>query len=359
MTAAWSAITLWACSVPVFRYALEKWPADPYRAIVFHHGPLSEAQQAQAYDLGADGQAGQLHANISLRTVDLDQRPEPEMLDLWRNLGTDSLPWLVVKYPLATRLTGHLWSGPLAGQTVRQLLDSPARREIVQRLAQGESAAWVLLESGDPKKDGAAAKLLESRLAYLGATLQLPKLDLEDIVNGLVSVPEADLRLEFSLLRLSRHDPEEHGFIQMLLGVEADLKQAKEPIVFPVFGRGRALYALVGQGISRETIDRAASFLIGKCSCEVKEQNPGVDLLLAADWDALVKMPANNAPDLPPLAELAKSAPVTVTLSGTDAGSGRPGPFLGNLYITGGFALAVLIAAGFLLRRKAAKNLNR
>ena len=35
-----------ACSVPVFRYALEKWPPDVYQATVFHRGPLTSAQQA-------------------------------------------------------------------------------------------------------------------------------------------------------------------------------------------------------------------------------------------------------------------------------------------------------------------------
>ena len=36
-----------ACSVPVFRYALERWPADMYRLVVFHRGALSEGQQAE------------------------------------------------------------------------------------------------------------------------------------------------------------------------------------------------------------------------------------------------------------------------------------------------------------------------
>ena len=31
-----------ACSIPVFCYALERWPAKPYTAIVFHRGPLAE-----------------------------------------------------------------------------------------------------------------------------------------------------------------------------------------------------------------------------------------------------------------------------------------------------------------------------
>ena len=35
-----------ACNVPVFRYALERWPADPYEVFVLHEGALdAEAQQ--------------------------------------------------------------------------------------------------------------------------------------------------------------------------------------------------------------------------------------------------------------------------------------------------------------------------
>ncbi len=41
-----SASRVRACSVPVFRYALENWYADPYRVLVFHRGPLSAESQA-------------------------------------------------------------------------------------------------------------------------------------------------------------------------------------------------------------------------------------------------------------------------------------------------------------------------
>jgi hypothetical protein len=55
-----------------------------------------------------------------------------------------------------------------------------------------------------------------------------------------------------------------------------------------VFGLGRALLPLIGAGITQKNIYDAASFLAGPCSCEVKEQNPGFDLLLNADWDTLL-----------------------------------------------------------------------
>ncbi len=345
-----ASLPAWACSVPVFRYALEHWAADPFQAVVFHRGALTGPQQTSARELGAEGLAGRLHANISVRTIDLDRDPTRDAFG--------ELPWLTVKFPQATRLKESIYSGPLDAQAIEQLLDSPARREIAARLAQGESAVWVLLESGDRGKDTAAADLLESRLTYLATVLELPKLDAQDIANGLVSVAQEDLRLAFSTFHLSREDADEKLFVRMLLSAEADLSGAHEPIVFPVFGRGRALYALVGAGIKSETIDRAATFLIGKCSCQVKEQNPGVDLLLAANWEEAIRAQSAGAPDLPALADLTKSAPVTVTISSSDLGT-RPSAnefpnskvSPGNPLIAGGIAALLISIGAFMVFR--------
>jgi hypothetical protein len=353
------AIPARACSVPVFRYALEHWDAAPFRAFVFHRGPLSDAQQASVRELGKDGLAGKLHANISVRTVDLDQDPPPEQLEVWKQTRTETLPLLVMQFPASNRVRDTFWSGPLTSESAELLLDSPVRKEIVQRLGEGQSAIWLLLESGDAAKDSAAAGLLEARLKHLASILELPKLDAQDIANGLVSTGQEGLRLEFSMLRLSRTDPHEQTFIRMLLGSEADLADVQGPIVVPVFGQGRALYALVGDGIKHETIDRSASFLIGKCSCEVKEQNPGFDLLLAADWKGLIKAQAAGIPDLPTMAELTKSAPVTVTISSGPADSGKrtsaedapPRPKTVPIPLVLGLGFAALLAALIALRK--------
>lgn len=344
-----------ACSVPVFRYALEHWNAAPFQAFVFHRGPLSDAQQASVREVGKDGLAGKLRANISIRTVDLDQEPPPELLAIFQQARSESLPLLVVQFPATNRVSSVFWSGPLSADSVAQLLESPARKEIVQRLGEGQSAVWLVLESGDGTKDSAAAALLDARLKHLASILQLPKLDAQDIANGLVSTGQDGLRLEFSMLRVSRNDAREQPFIRLLLGAEADLAETKSPLVIPVFGQGRALYALVGEGIKHETIDKAATFLIGKCSCEVKEQNPGFDLLLAADWKALLAAQNAGIPDLPTMAELTKSAPVSVTISAgsppakTGAENAAPRTRLVPLAVALG--VAALLVSVFALRR--------
>ncbi len=344
-----------ACSVPVFRYALEHWDAAPFQVFLFHRGPLSDIQQAIRRELTNDGLAGKAHANISIRAVDLEQDPPPELVELWQQTGIETLPLLVARFPAANRVNRVFWSGPLSAESVAELLDSPARKEIVQRLGEGQSAIWLVLESGDATKDAAAAELLDERLRHLASILQLPKLDAQDIANGLVSTGQEGLRLEFSTLRIARDDPREQMFIRILLGAEADLADAKGPLVIPVFGQGRALFALVGDGIKNETIDKAATFLIGKCSCEVKEQNPGFDLLLAADWKALLAAQNAGIPDLPTMAELTKSAPVTVTISaGNPPAKTSPAnaaPRTMGMPLAIAMGITVLVVSAFALRR--------
>ena len=42
-----TAAPLWACNVPVFRYALEHWRSDPYQVVFFHRGELTPEQTAE------------------------------------------------------------------------------------------------------------------------------------------------------------------------------------------------------------------------------------------------------------------------------------------------------------------------
>ena len=304
---------LWACSVPVFRYSLERWPADPYEVAVFHRGELTEAQQAIVNDLGQEGKAGELFANVRVMTVDLDADPDEALLKLWeaqkeirKSRKTEALPWVVVHYPWMTRIPVPVWSGPLAPELVQTLLDSPFRREVARRLVKGETAVWVFLESGNKAEDDKAFGTLTEELKKLEEMLKPPEVDEADIAQGNISIDPDQLQIKFATLRLARDVPAEKMFIEMMLGSEPDLRELKEPMVFPIFGRGRALYALVGAGINEDNVAEAGYFLTGPCSCTVKAQNPGADMLMAVDWDTLISPYSDVDIDeaLPPLAGL-------------------------------------------------------
>ena len=115
--------------------------------------------------------------------------------------------------------------------------------------------------------------------------LELPVQDEIEDEDDLVQVSGLELKIEFAMVTVQRDDPKEQFLLNMLLNSEPDLADLNEPMAFPVIGRGRVLYGLVGKGINAQTIAAASRFLVGPCSCQVKNQNPGFDLLLAKDWD--------------------------------------------------------------------------
>ncbi len=118
--------------------------------------------------------------------------------------------------------------------------------------------------------------------------------------------------ISFSVLRLSRTDPKEKLFVQMLLNSESDLTTFEEPMVFPVFGRGRVLYALVGAGIGKPTIQKGCYFLTGPCTCEIKDLNRGTDLLMDMDWTGSLDTTLSRlalAPVLPSLSDVKTAVP--------------------------------------------------
>jgi hypothetical protein len=290
-----------ACSVPVFRYALERWVPDFYGVVVFHRGPLSEEYQSLVDRMDPNKLPSDQFVNFAVTTVDLAEASEPEAIELWEAQETEVVPWMMVSFPWSRLAPDSAWAGPLTDANVDRLVDSPIRREVARRLLKGDSAVWVLLESGDSDQDDLALERLDSRLEHLTTTLELPVLNPADIEEGLISIDEDQLKIAFSTIRLSRQDPVEEFFVRMLLGSEDDLDEYDEPIAFPIFGRGRVLYGLVGDGIAPEVIDEACVFLTGSCSCEVKEQNPGVDLVMSVDWDRLVTNHHDIDRELPPL----------------------------------------------------------
>ncbi|HOT51507.1 MAG TPA: hypothetical protein PLI07_11030, partial [Candidatus Hydrogenedentes bacterium] len=56
-----------ACSVPVFRWALERWQADRYELIVFRKSPLSEADLTRHHALEQRAKDVNRPANLHVR----------------------------------------------------------------------------------------------------------------------------------------------------------------------------------------------------------------------------------------------------------------------------------------------------
>ncbi|MFK7818913.1 MAG: hypothetical protein AB8G99_09345, partial [Planctomycetaceae bacterium] len=290
------------CQVPVFRYALERWEPDAHELLILTDRPLSDDETQLLEQLAPDPVSGKSVANVRVRIVDGSDDGSARLIDQWKTSHPeDKLPQVVVRSPDIKQQRPVIWSGSLNQDSIDQLVDSNARQALAEELVDGTSAVWVLLKSGNAAADQAAEATLRQRLAHNEASMKLSMPDAEDIAEGFD--PEK-LKLKFAVLTVDRNDPKEAFLVQSLLNVETDLRDdeyAAQPMAFPVFGRGRALYALIGKGITADVIDEACLFLIGPCSCQVKDQNPGVDLLLAVDWDSLVETSINTDVELPPL----------------------------------------------------------
>jgi len=268
------------CSVPVFRYALERWVPDAYEAVIIHRGPLADDDPATSPLKGDEAE----FLNLRISAIDLETSAENDVTSLFGGAPLpETLPALAIWYPWQKGRAAPFWTGEFTPATVKALIASPKRLQLAQRLTDGQTAVWVVVESGNAAKDKAAIQLLEQELAT--ATKELKEMASE--LPEELDMPR--LSYEFSTLTISRSDPQERMLLEMLLKSEPDLGDyADGPIVFPVFGRGRALYALASEGINTDTIRETIAFLTGPCGCEIKMLNPGVDLLMAENWDAAV-----------------------------------------------------------------------
>lgn len=274
-----AAATLRAGDLPVFRCALENWPARDYQAVVFHRGPLGMDEQ----DLVTALKESPLKwgANIATSTADVLESMDEATLALWKTQTNAEPPWMVVLAPANEEYSPVLWAGRFGADTVKAVLDSPARKKTIEALVRGDSAVWVLLECGDAMRDEAAVDTLAGTLKRLEKDLRLSA--------SITSAPPVKFKLPlhvaFSLVRVTRNDPAEEFFVNLLS--HGERFHPAKPAAFPVFGRGRTLSAISGKHLDDEFILDACSFITGACSNGVKELRPGKDILLCVRWDSI------------------------------------------------------------------------
>jgi len=268
---------VFGCAIPVFRYALERWAPDAYEAVIIHRGPLADDDPASSLLKAEEAE----FLNLRISTMDLETSAENEVTSLLGGAVPETLPALAIWYPLQKGRAAPFWTGEFTPAAVKALIQSPKRLQLAQRLTDGQTAVWIVVESGNAAKDKAAMQKLDQQLATATKELTETASELAE------ELETPGLSYEFSTLTISRSDPKEQMLLEMLLKSESDLGDyADEAIVFPVFGRGRTLYALASEGINADTIRETIAFITGPCGCELKMLNPGVDLLMSVNWDA-------------------------------------------------------------------------
>jgi hypothetical protein len=295
-----------SCSVPVFRYAIERWRPDPYKGIYIYRDKIREKDRALLEQLKGLSANADYPLNLLIREVDVNTFPKEKLTELLKAPVPDALPVLAIWYPNQRGEKAPVWVRQPDPSFLETLVDSPKRRQMAESLIKGDSVIWVFIPSGNARKDERAQALIRKELD--SAVVAYSKMPFTILSGG----KRKKLSYGFPVLTVSREDPAERAFVDMLMKSESDLYEyTDEPMVFPVFGRGRALGCLFGEYITEKNIRDASAFLAGSCSCEVKELNPGIDLLVAAPWDMVVM---NSFVDDTPLPELTGVMPVNATV---------------------------------------------
>lgn len=270
-----SKTSAFSCSTPVFRYALEMWPAYLYVVEIIHDGNLSSSEQ-RAIDLLKNSTASESSANLKIVET------------LPTNAKSSVGALIKITFPEEHNIPNTIWEGPLTRENAEKIINSPSRKQALQNIQRGDAAVWLFLESGNTIKDDQTFNFLKDKLVSLSKTLKLSE-TATDVSGNLLDIKIINTGVNFSLVRIKRNDPMEEVFINILLQTEADLQFFKDaPLAFPMFGQGRVLYALAGNGIKSKNIEKACSTIIGWCSCTIKDDNPGTDLLFSANWDSII-----------------------------------------------------------------------
>ena len=272
-----------ACNIPVFRYALERWKPDACEVFVFCDASFDPKQNTELSQLVAQSQERRSNLSLTISPVGTDKRPQN--VELWetiRKLPGVKLPYVVVRTSVSDKQAVNSWHGELAKFKAEHLLESPARRELSKRLLKGDSVVWVVLKSPKQDRNEQLTKLLNAELKKLAKETPFPDgLGLP----GSELYAELPLLMQFTVLEIDPADPREQFLVGLFSGFEPEAIKNQQPLVVPVFGRGRALEVMPADRLDAGMIGDLTRYLCGACSCQVKERNPGFDLLLQADWD--------------------------------------------------------------------------
>ena len=255
------------------------WKTTPYQVFYFHGSEKKDSGAKKTDDetvnrLLLELSTSESPVNVNLIEVDahddksIERLPE-QVRAAWKRCREksgvhDSSGIHVIFSPWGR----ELFAGRLDVDTVRAMIESPARKRLGELLAQGKLVAVCVLgkQEADNQRVEAAVKVLAD----------------------LAEIDDVKPKVEVASLKVSPSDPQEAWFVKTLMSAEPDLNEyTGQPMLFMSYGRGRAMLPYIGLGITVENLQGCVKFLTGDCSCEVKADNPGIDLLMRSNWEAV------------------------------------------------------------------------
>lgn len=281
-----------ACENPVYAKFYEDVLPDFYTLIYYHgEGAEADATLVEALDkLNADPYEG---PNLVVRKADVGTA------DKWSEGSSEYLfyeayerpepPYFVLGAPNAQYAmdpkVGVLYSGrDLTTDKLAAILNSPARLRIAQTLAAGRHGLLVMVE-GDNKWLNELA----------GAAVA---------VGTLNDLDDEGQPIDSGFIRVRRDDPAEQWLLKQLFIRPSIPRESREPMLFPVFGRGLVMEPLVGREINTWNVEYVvAGILNADCTCIAREQLLAITLPMLTDfnWFQPVEDPPADDPFCTPV----------------------------------------------------------
>jgi len=240
-----------ACSTRVSEWVLLNASPEKYTLICYDNSPMSDAAKKQNSILTDNFKL----ANLNVSRVLKEDIKQPYYALFYKNR-------------LLEKFNNY--------EDIKHIATSPMREKIADELLGGKLCVMLYLKTGDDVKD-------KNRLLILQ--------------NAIKNSPFKDI---ISIVELDRKNRAETHFTSLLLNVEDDLKNINEPMLFGIFGKFKALEPLLAGGISEENINLMIKFLIAECSCLIKDDLPGTDILYSGIWENPKPALLNKMIDLNP-----------------------------------------------------------
>jgi hypothetical protein len=241
------------CTTKVSEWVLLNAPPVEYSLVYYHSLPISETAGMQNTILA------EKISPANIRLSDAEKKDASE-------------PYYALYYG------DRLFKTYRTPSEMADLTTSPLRKKIASELMSGKLCVMLYLTTGNKELDDKGMKEIETALS------------------------DSPFRDIITLIPLSRTSAGEAQFTNMLLNVEGDLKTLPQPMLFGIFARFKALEPLVGKGITSENVNLMVSFLTADCSCLIKDNLPGTDILFTNKWDnpapALVNAILDAHPEL-------------------------------------------------------------
>ena len=242
-----------SCTTKVSEWVLLNSLPNQYTLVYFHKIPLAETVRLQNFEVVRTIKSSNIRFE-SIFKEDIDQ------------------PYYGLYYE------NRFFSRYNDYRELKNLTSSPLREKIAGELIAGKLCVLLYLKTDIKEKDDPGLQVVKKTIAASPFGRIIP------------------------VLELSRNNKEEMHFVSMLLNVESDLKVIGEPMLFGIFGRFKALEPLLAKGISEENINLMIDFLTADCSCLIKDDLPGTDILCNGKWEnpapALVNKILDENPSL-------------------------------------------------------------